>query len=401
MLSVEEDDPANYTDLRKKFFIFAHRGLACRSEPRYNSIMSKKEHSIPQVAVLIPLSLKGHRDSFEGILRYARLHGPWRLYHMEGRPGEQRLLDLKRWGCTGIIAGPCSLDEARAISRVKVPVVVYEPSDEMRAPRHPLANCPRLMFDSRAVGLYAAHYFLERHYTRFAYVGETHGVYWSRERYDGFKRAVEAAGASCAAYPEPNERERRDWAVEQPRMQAWLKALPKPVALFAAMDGRARQVLDACMAADITVPDEVAVLGVDDDPFICEATFPPLSSIQTNGQQAGFLLARYLDGLMRHKRMPQKDFRVVPVRVVTRRSTDATAIQDKAVARALEFIWSEAADRTIQVPDVVRLLGGSRRFAEIHFKNVVGRTIMEEVCHRALQNQPLMGRSKPASNCED
>ena len=68
------------------------------------------------------------------------------------------------------------------------------------------------------------------------------------------------------------------------------------------------------------------------------------------------------------------------------------------MARALEFIWSEAADRTIQVPDVVRLLGGSRRFAEIHFKNVVGRTIMEEVCHRALQNQPLVGGSKPATS---
>ena len=339
----------------------------------------KRGHAIPQVAVLIPLSLKGHRDAFEGILRYARLHGPWRLYRMEGRPGEQGLLDLKRWGCTGIITGPCSLDEARGISRVNVPVAVFEPSDEMRVPRHPLAACPRLLFDSCAAGQHAARYFLERHYTRFAYVGEPHGIYWSRERGQGFMDTVEAAGASCVVYPELNERERRDWAVEQPRMQAWLKALPKPVALFVAMDGRARQVLDACMAADITVPDELAVLGVDDDPFICEATFPPLSSIQTNGQQAGYLLAQHLDGLMRGKRLSQKDFRVAPVRVVTRRSTDATAIQDLAVARALEFIWREAAGRTIHVPDVVRLLGSSRRFAEIHFKSVVGRTIMEEV----------------------
>ncbi len=346
---------------------------------RYYCAVKKKGHAIPQVAVLIPLMLKGYRDTFTGILRYARLHGPWRLYRMEGRPGEQGLLDLKRWGCTGIITGPCSLEEAREISRVKVPLTVLEPSAEMRVPRHPLAAYSCLQFDSYAAGRHAAHYFLERHYTRFAYVGEPHGVYWSRERGEGFRSTVEAAGGSCAVYPDLDEREQSDWAVEQPRMKAWLKALPKPVALFAAMDGRARQVLDACWAADIAVPDEVAVLGVDDDTLICEATLPPLSSIQTNTQQAGYLLAQHLDGLMRGRRLAKKVFRVAPVRVVTRRSTDATAIQDILVSRALEFIWREAPRRTIQVPDVVRLMGCSRRFAEIRFKSVVGRTIMAEI----------------------
>jgi LacI family transcriptional regulator len=341
--------------------------------------MSNARAFIPQVAVLIPLALKGHRDVFEGILRYARRHGPWRLYRMEGRPGEQGLLDLRRWGCTGIITGPCSLDEARLISRVKVPVAVFEPSAEMRVPRHPLSNRPRLVFDSHAAGRQAARYFVDRHYTRFAFVGEPHDLYWSRERGQGFRETAEAAGGVCAVYPGPDAAERRDWAVEQPRMKAWLKALPKPVALFAAMDGRARQVLDACMAAGVTVPDEVAVLGVDDDPFICEATFPTLSSMQTNGQQAGYLLARHLDALMRGKRPRTQTFFVAPVRVITRRSTDATAIPDPRVARALEYIWREAADRPIHVPDVVRLLGSSRRFAEIHFKAVVGRTIMEEI----------------------
>ena len=327
----------------------------------------------------VPLALKGHLDVFEGILQYMRLHGPWRLYRMEGRPGEQKLRDLKRWGCTGIITGPCDLDEAKLMADTKIPVVVFEPAPDMRETSHPLAKCSGMIMNSYAVGERAARFFLERRYKHFAFIGEGHGLYWSVERGEGFHDTLKKAGVECHMYPRLKVRERRDWAIEQPRMQAWLKALPKPTALFVAMDGRASQVLDACMAANITVPDEVAVLGVDDDPHICDATFPTLSSIQTNGQQNGYLMAEHLDKLMRGKRLKKQIFPVVPTRIVNRRSTDATAIEDKQIARALEFIWSEAGHRPIQVPDVVKMIGSSRRFAEIHFKSVVGRTIMEEI----------------------
>jgi len=341
--------------------------------------MPTKRISIPQVAVQVPLALKGHLEVFEGILQYARLHGPWRLYRMEGRPGEQKLRDIKRWGCTGIIAGACELEEAELIAATNLPVVLFEPSLAMRHPQHPLAGNSAMMLDSRAVGVMAAGYFLDRGYRNFAFVGEGHELYWSIERGESFAKTVASRGAKCVFYPRLSVKERRDWAVEQPRMCRWLAALPKPVAVFVAMDGRASQVLDACMAANITVPDEVAVLGVDDDLHICEATFPTLSSIQTNGRHVGCLMAEHLDKLMRGKTVPVKIFPAEPTRVVTRRSTDATAIEDKQVAQALEFIWSEAGHRNLKVPDVVKRMGSSRRFAEINFKAVTGRTIMEEI----------------------
>ena len=327
----------------------------------------------------VPLALKGHLDVFKGVLQYMHLHGPWRLYRMEGRPGEQKLRDLKRWGCTGIITGPCQLSEAALIAKTRIPIVVFEPPPEMRVRSHPLASCSCMIADSYAMGEKAARFFLERRYKHFAFVGEGHERYWSQERGQGFKDTVVEAGAECVMYPRLKAKEQHDWAIEQPRMQAWLKALPKPVAIFVAMDGRGSQVLDACMAANITVPDDVAVLGVDDDPYICEATFPTLSSIQTNGQQNGYLMAELLDQLMRGKRLEKQIFSVSPTRIVLRRSTDATAIEDKQIARALEFIWSEAGHHSIQVPDVVKLIGSSRRFAEIRFKSVVGRTIMNEI----------------------
>ncbi len=327
----------------------------------------------------IPLTLKGHRDCFEGILRYARVNGPWRLYRAEGRPGEQRLQDLRKWGCSGIIASACSLSEAHGIADAGVPVVVFEPDPASRAPAHPLANYACLRVDSVATGECAARFFLERHYRQFAFVGETRTLYWSHERGEAFRTAVEAAGGTYHAYPAPTSSERHDWIVEQPRMEAWLRSLTKPVALFAAMDGRARQVLDACLDADIAVPEEVAVLGVDDDPLICEATLPTLSSIQYNSEHAGYLLAEHLDKLMRGRHLPRQEQWIKPTRVIRRRSTDADAIADKRVARACEFIWKEAGHQPITVRDVVRRVGSSRRYAEQHFKAAVGRTIMEEI----------------------
>ena len=335
---------------------------------------------IPQVALLAQLTLKGQQDALRGILQYIRLHGPWRLYRMEGRSGEQKLLDLKQWGCTGIITGVCSKQAADLIARAGVPVVVFEPPPEIRNdPSHPLARYTSTRCDSFSIGELAARYFMERHYTKFAFVGDPHGLYWSKERESGFKDTLLSAGLSCISFDTPTARERTDWSVEQPRMQEWLKALPKPIALFAAMDGRGRQVLDACMGADISVPSEIAVLGVDDDELICEATFPTMSSIQINSQQEGYRIAEHLDRLMRGERLRKRVFLSQPTRVVTRRSTDATVIPDRQIAHALEFIWREAGRQAIHVPDVVRQIGSSRRFAEIHFKTVVGRTILEEI----------------------
>ena len=341
--------------------------------------MPIKRTSIPQVAVLVPLVLKGHLDVFRGVLHYAKQHGPWRLYRMEDRPGESRLRDLKRWGCTGIIAGVCNREEATLISTAGVPVVVVEPSPDMREPPHPLAKSPCSRVDSYAVGQLAARFFLDRSYTHFAFVGDSHDLYWSQERGQGFKDEISAAGLSCFFYPPPTPKERRDWAIEQPRMQGWLRALLKPAALFAAMDGRGRQVLDACSGANIDVPNEVAVLGVDDDELICEATFPTLSSIQLNCQQIGFRLAEHLDRLMRGVRMKPRVLTVVPTGVLTRQSTSVIAVADKRVAQALEYIWGEANHKAIRVSDVVRQLGCSRRLAETHFKRVMGQTISEQI----------------------
>jgi LacI family transcriptional regulator len=334
---------------------------------------------IPQVALLFETNEQAHRDILRGVLRYERIHGPWSLHVVEGRAGEQRLLTLKSWGGTGIIGVIQNRAYAEAVLAADVPSVLVDPVDEALLPQGLLARHSVFASDQRAIGELAADTFLERTFERFAFVGEIHGINWSRERGEAFAARVRRAGRACHLYGKLTAREKRDWGLERAKLCAWLKALPKPVAVFAAMDVRGRQVLDACLTAGIDVPHDVAVLAVDNDELICESTTPPLSSIALDTERMGFEAARLLDRAMRRRGRLRRAARTFPpVSVVTRRSTASVPIGDPAVTRALEFIWLNA-QNPIGVPDVVKPSGVSRRLLEMRFRKALGRTLQDEL----------------------
>ena len=188
-------------------------------------------------------------------------------------------------------------------------------------------------------------------------------------------------------------------------MIRFLRELPKQTALFAAMDGRARLVLDACAEAGIGVPEEMAVLGVDDDPIICESSVPALSSIRMGAFRRGQKAAEMLDALMRGQTVRQANVVMEPLSVVTRESTGYDAMRDPAIARALRFIHSEAARRNIGVADVVQAAGCSRRYVEQHFRSqlsasvrdVILRTKLERV--RSLLEESSLSIGEIAAQC--
>jgi len=349
---------------------------------------SKRHGDIPHVVILTSTIVKGLHDMLQGVLQYAQEHGPWRIYQQEKRPWTYCLRDLKQWGCDGIVAADYHApDEARQIAALGVPTVVLLQPHPMRQRDYPLYRFPCVVWNSIAIGRMAAEYFLERHYKQFAYVGDTHPeTYWSVQRERGFRGALRAAGHRvCHVYGVCSTAEQRDWAVERPRMEAWLKGLPKPVALLAPNDRRGKQVLDACLDAGVSVPDEVAVLGVDNDEWICEASLPTLSSIQCNPRPAGYAIAAHLDRMMRGERLKKCEYLVEPTRVVTRQSTEWTAIADQKVACALSFIRMNASRSSLRVADVARAVGLSRRAIEIRFRNATGRSVREEIEHVRLE----------------
>ena len=341
--------------------------------------MSRNLSKIPQVALLFETNEQAHRDILRGVLRYERIHGPWSLHVAEGRAGEQRLLAMKTWGGSGIIGVIQNTAYANAVMTTDVPAVLIDPMDESRLPPGLLERHSVLASDLRAIGELAANYFLERRFTHFAFVGEIHDINWSRERGAAFAACAERAGFTCNTYGPLSSREKQDWGVERDRLCEWLKSLRKPVAVFAAMDVRGRQVLDACLTAGIDVPHDVAVLAVDNDELICDSTTPPLSSIALDTERMGYEAARMLDLAMRSKRSVKRVTRTFPpLHVVTRRSTEAVHIGDPIVVRALEFVWLNA-QNPIGVPDVVKHAGVSRRLLEMRFRKAVNSTIQEEL----------------------
>lgn len=332
---------------------------------------------IRRVALLVETALGYGRGLLKGIARYARLHGPWTFYLT---PGDllQALPKMEEWGGTGIIARVETQEVARAILATGLPVIALDLRQDQLAPENPLSQISEVCPNSHQAGRMAAEHLLAKGFERFAFVGAAGDPLWSTRRREGFSERIAEAGFACQDYPLPRSTRDRQWSREQPRMVRWLSSLAKPVGLMACDDDRGRQVLTACREAAIQVPEDVAVIGVDNDEVLCDVSDPPLSSVALDTQKAGYEAAALLDGLMSGRiRAPQRIL-VPPLFVVERRSTEVVALNDREVALALRFIHDHAG-QPIAVKEVARDSRLSRRMLELRFRKAIGRTIHEEI----------------------
>ncbi len=338
---------------------------------------------IPKVALLVETSLGYGRAFLRGVVRYSRLHGPWAFYIT---PGDLRqvLPKMEEWGGTGIIARIETPQIGQAILTSGLPAIALDLSHEQLRPDHPLAGLSEVCPDSHKAGRLAAEHLLERGFRHFAFVGVWGDPPWSTRRGEGFAARLGEAGVSCRVFPLPQSAPNRRWGREQAILGAWLRDLPRPLGVLACDDDRGRQVLEACRAASLQVPEDVAVVGVDNDELICELSDPPLSSVALNTEQAGYEAAALLDGLMSGRIQAPRRILVEAVRVVARRSTDVLALDDRAVAKALRFI-QDSAVRPIGVADVVRHVGCSRRTLELRFQQSLRRSVNREIQQARLE----------------
>jgi LacI family transcriptional regulator len=341
---------------------------------------------IPQVALLLETSTEYGRGLLRGIVRYSRLHGPWSLYVAPGHL-EQALPKAKSWSGTGIIARVRSPEMAKLIRATGLPFVASS-LDEFRSPRRG-DKFGEVRTNSAAIAQMAAAHLVERSLRHFAFCG-FHGCAWSSCREEVFSHCLNDQGFECHTHRIelgnwmhwPNWIE--DWEQEQRILLAWLKSLPKPVGLMACNDICGREVLQACAAAGLRVPDDVAVVGVDNDEMMCELSNPPLSSIALDVEKAGYEAARLLDSLMSGHSAEERVVQVEPVYVVTRQSSEIMAPDEPCVATALQFIKSHAG-QPIGVPHVIEQAGVSRRTLERRFSRALGRSISSEITERRLE----------------
>ena len=332
-----------------------------------------------RVILLIESSRAYGRGCLLGIGAYIRNHGPWEVLHLERGIADDLPDVVRQWKGDGILTRIENRSLVRLVERLKVPVV------DLRG-----SHCPTggvmLDTDPDACARLAADHFLDHGFSHFAFCGYP-GVDFSDQRSDYFVRYLTAVGhdvqifapAGRVATTSDKVQVREAYGeLAQPELVAWLQSLPRPVAVFACNDNRGRQLLAACARAGLAVPDDVAVLGVDNDEVICNLSNPPLSSIEPDTYRLGYEGASILDIMMSGDPAPDRSLLAPPKGISVRLSSDVLAMEDAEMAMAVRMIRDRAC-QGITVEQLVAALTISRATLERRFLRLLGHSPKAEI----------------------
>ena len=335
-----------------------------------------------RVALVYPLAVPWMTMYVRGIMDYAQQHGGWSLTTSPPSligAGEVPLTldELRGWPGHGVITAILNKKDVRAAHRLGIPVV------NLAATLRGTEGIHRVMPDHYAMGRLAAEHLLERGLRRLAYYG-IEGFWFSKERGRGFIECAKRAGVTCEVLELP--RKEGAWAKLHKRttlLVHWLKQLRPPVGILAVQDYRARTVIEECERLDLHIPHDVAVIGMENDPTLCEFCHPTLSSVSRNSWQLGFETATVLDRLM--DGLPTPSDVVVPSDgVVARQSTDTIAVEDPHLTDALHFIHDHL-DTPLGIDQIVEATSISRRQLEARFRRVLDCTPLDYLSRKRVE----------------
>ena len=303
------------------------------------------------------------RGVLRGLMQYANLQSDWEfvmppMYSL----GSAKLDDLR--DTDGVIAMVHAARTVHRFRRAKVPLV--NTARTMGAGELEKQRIVTVLPDDAAIGRMAFAYFWERHFRSFGFCGHP-SVSWSHVRGEAFAAECEAHGVPCSVTSDVNTVSRE-----------WVTALPRPCAILAANDRYAWHAIDLCRELGISVPEEIAVVGVDNDTLLTEMVRPTLSSIDCGSERIGFEAARLLKAMMGGESVSFVPMELSPHGVISRHSTDVLSIEDEVVAEAAKFIREHAAE-PIGVDDVLREMAMSRRNLERRFRTVMRRSMLDEI----------------------
>jgi len=325
----------------------------------------------PHVALLVETSIHYGRQILRGITRYLRSHQSWSVFLEQRELWTAPPSWLKNWRGNGVICRKTTPQLAPLLARAGVPLVDLND-------RGPAVGAPKIESDHHAIGVLAADHLLERGFRHFAFCGFS-GQLWSQIRREGFTGRLAERGYQCGVWESPwTGPAARSWEREQTQISRWLDSLPRPVGLMACSDMRGQHVLDGCQRLDRAVPEEIAVIGVDDDAVLCNLCYPPLSSVVPNPERVGYEAAALLERLMAGESAPTEILRIEPVGVQTRQSSEVLAVDDPAVASALRFI-RERAFQGCSMKEVLKHAAMSRSLLERKFRQYLGHSPQAEI----------------------
>ncbi|MGB0372157.1 MAG: XylR family transcriptional regulator [Opitutales bacterium] len=327
-----------------------------------------------RIAILVETSLASGRHILTGIASYVRERNDWSIYKQSGHLGAFEPDSIRNWKGDGIIARLASKEVLEAVESLKIPVV--DVLGNMENTPHPVVRP-----DHARIGEMAAVHFLQKGFRSLAFYGAQYEQ-WSHMRCEAFLKCGEDVGASCHIKLDSDRRTRgAAWFRE---LGEWLKTLQRPTGLLIASDQYAPEVFEAAHQAGIKIPEELSIVGVDNDPPFCDLCNPPLSSIDPNHPKVGYEAARLLNEAIETGSMPRSDVAISPIQIFQRRSSSLNAVNDPALATAMHFI-SENACSGISVDEVARASGVSRSVLQRKFKSDLNRTVAESILDEKLR----------------
>ena len=334
-----------------------------------------------RVAILIQTDCKANRERMSGIFRYVESHPHMEAVTTGDHVANRRLSDLSDVKFDGLITTPEHLVKTKLIRSMSAKSVVIANGRNLVPP----PGCRRfgaVVCDNEGAGRCGAEFFLKKNFTSFAFVGMAEAQAWADERLKGFKETLAQEGFECAVYRPPAE---TGWRAETRSLKRFLVNLPKPCGLLAAVDSRAKHVIDICERSGIAVPQQISVLGVDNDEMFCEWSRPSISSIQPEFEMSGYRLAELLDSLMHSPPKPQVVLRYGVTGIVERLSTLDLKGSARIVTLAREYIRRNA-KAPIKLSDIAAAVGCSPRILQRRFQETTGKTPIEELCQKRLEH---------------
>lgn len=328
-----------------------------------------------RVAVLIETDDSWGREVVESIARYSH-ENHWALL-ISPRDAQHRLRLPSRWKGDGAIV---SLRDAALQKHVKsagvpaVDVAIQMPNEHWLG---------RVATDDDARAAMAFDHFRSRHFEHFACFSPPIGRY-SDDRAYAFQREAERAGFVCNIFTPPKNKN-VGWDGNQALVAAWLKSLPRPLAVFAADPYPARQLIEICQMEGLRIPDDIAVLAGDTDDLLCNIATPRISSVELACHKLGRTACEMLNAIMSGGPIPKDPVLIPPLRVIARHSTEILAVEDRDLAQIVQYIRDRAAEG-IRVSDILRAFPISRRSLEQRFRNILGRSPAEEIRRTRLQH---------------
>jgi LacI family transcriptional regulator len=312
------------------------------------------------------------RDLIEGVAQYAKQCGHW-LLQLELRGMEVFRPEIfHEWRGDGLIAHSIDDKQSEMLLKMHLPIVDVG--------GNPAYGITPIDWDDMAMSRLAVEHFLDRGFRHFGYFSYAHS-WWLDLHILGYRQAIEAHGYDCHVYPAPLSQHafRLIWQEDtRPQIVEWLRSLPRPIGIYTSGDWSAVRLLEICREIGIAVPEDVAILGLENDATLCESVQPTLSSVEIDSQRVGYEAASLLDRIMDGEKPPKDIVRIPPTRVVVRQSTDLMLIEDADVVRALQFIRKHAAAH-IDVDRIAENVGLSRSALQRKFQQHLQRTPKSEI----------------------